>query len=105
MKILKEKKIYKKLKNSKFSIIDFWAVWCTPCLYMNPIIEKIYKKYKNKIFIYKINIDENKILTEKYNIKSIPTLIYFKYGNEIERQIGIVSKYNLIEKCKNFIKI
>ncbi|WOX79378.1 thioredoxin family protein [Candidatus Shikimatogenerans bostrichidophilus] len=100
--ILNENKIYKKIKNVKYSLIYFWAPWCLPCLNMIPIINKIYKLYNKKIYIKKINIFYNNQLYIKYNVLSIPTLIFLKKGKEIYRNIGIINYYNLIKKLNNF---
>ncbi|MDH3004980.1 MAG: thioredoxin [Candidatus Shikimatogenerans sp. JK-2022] len=96
--------IKKKIKKNKISMIDFWANWCNPCLYINPIIEYIHKKYKNKIFIYKINIEKYENITVEYNIQSIPTIIFFSYGKEIYRHIGMINKSKLIKICNKLIK-
>ncbi|WGH26069.1 MAG: thioredoxin family protein [Candidatus Shikimatogenerans bostrichidophilus] len=95
----------KNIKNNKYSIIDFWAKWCSPCLLMKKIINKIKIYYKNKIIIYKINIDKYKKLMNEYNIQSIPTLVFLKYGKEIDRNIGIISKDDLINKCNILFKL
>lgn len=77
-------------------VIDFYATWCGPCKAMNPILESV----ENELgpgFIYKINVDGNGDLAEKYGIRSIPTFITFERGKEIERKSGMVTKNYLIE--------
>ncbi|WGH25343.1 MAG: thioredoxin [Candidatus Shikimatogenerans bostrichidophilus] len=100
MNKIKTLKIY---KNNKNTIIDFWANWCAPCIYLNPILEEIKKKYEKKIFIYKINIDKEKKISKFYNVISIPTIIFLKYGKEINRHIGLINKKKFIELCNKLI--
>ncbi|MEM1574948.1 MAG: thioredoxin [Nitrososphaerota archaeon] len=73
-------------------IIDFWAEWCAPCKAIAPIIEELAKEYAGKIIFGKINVDENREITAKFFIMSIPTLIFFKNGKEVNRIIGLVPK-------------
>jgi thioredoxin 1 len=76
-------------------IIDFWAEWCGPCRIMAPIIEELAKEYAGKIVFGKINVDENQEIAAKFLIMSIPTLIFFKNGREVNRIIGLVPKENI----------
>lgn len=73
-------------------LVDFWASWCGPCLMAGPVIEELAKEYKGKIKVGKLNVDENPKIAEKYGILSIPTVIIFKEGKEIKRQVGFVGK-------------
>lgn len=76
-------------------IIDFWAEWCAPCKIMAPIIEELAKENAGKIVFGKINVDENQEIAAKFFIMSIPTLIFFKNGKEVNRIIGLVPKGNI----------
>jgi len=84
------------------SIVDFWAIWCGPCRLMSPIVEEIAKEMTD-INVYKLNVDDNPELTAKFNIMSIPTIIIFKDGEEVEQTVGVVSKSVLVNKIKNYI--
>lgn len=89
----------KMIELKKPILVDFWANWCNPCKLISLILEEIKEEYFRKIFIGKLNIDNNKETAEKYNIKSIPTLIIFYKMNIIDTQVGVLSKKEL----KNFI--
>lgn len=80
------------LKSDLPVLVDFWAEWCGPCLMAGPVIEELAKEYKGKIKVGKLNVDENPKIAEKYGILSIPTVIIFKEGKEIKRQVGFVGK-------------
>lgn len=76
-------------------VVDFWAPWCGPCKMLGPILEEVTKALPDKIKVVKINTDENPKLATNYNIRSIPTLIFFKGGKEVERLIGVLPKEEL----------
>ena len=82
-------------------LVDFWAPWCGPCQTAGPVIEELAKEYEGKIKVGKINIDENQKISEKYGILSIPTVIIFKNGEEVKRQVGFVVKEGYINLISN----
>ena len=86
-------------------LIDFWAIWCGPCRMFSDILEEIadeVSKYEN-VKIAKINIEEEKDLSRKFKIRSIPAIIIFKNGNIEKQFVGIQSKENLIKEIKEII--
>jgi thioredoxin 1 len=89
--------------SSGVTLVDFWAPWCAPCRMQGPIIEKIADKFAGKTKVGKCNTDEEQTLAIKLGIKSIPTLILFQNGKEIERFIGLQTEHTLIEKINNLI--
>ncbi len=69
-------------------IVDFWARWCAPCLMLAPILEKIIKELNGKVVLAKVNVDENPKITSRYGITSIPFVIMFKNGREVDAFVG-----------------
>jgi thioredoxin 1 len=80
------------LNSEKPVLVDFWAVWCAPCLALTPTIEALAEKYDGSARVVKINVDENPAVTNRYGIRGMPTLILFKGGREEERVLGAVSR-------------
>ncbi|OGE08186.1 thioredoxin [Candidatus Curtissbacteria bacterium RIFCSPLOWO2_01_FULL_42_26] len=78
-------------------VLDFWAEWCGPCKFMEPMIEELEKEFKGKVEFEKINVDENQELTAKHGVMSIPTYIIEKDGQEVERIIGATQKDNFVK--------
>lgn len=78
-------------------LLDFWAEWCGPCKFMEPILEELENELAGKVTIEKINVDENPDLAAKYGVMSIPTYIVLKDDKEVERIIGATSKDNLLK--------
>ena len=86
-------------------LVDFWAVWCAPCLMVAPVVEEIAKEYEGKLKVCKLNVDEAPEAASQYGIMSIPTLAVFKNGQVVEKVIGAVPKTTLEEKIKPHINI
>ena len=80
------------LKSDKPVVVDFWAPWCGPCKAMTPIIEELSAEFAGKVKIAKCNVDDNPVTPGKFEVKAIPTLIFFKDGNVSEQITGMVTK-------------
>ena len=76
-------------------LVDFWAPWCGPCKMIAPVLEEIAQEYEGKAKIVKINIDDNQNTPAQFGVRSIPTLILFKNGQEVEKIIGAQGKDKL----------
>ena len=87
----------------KLVIIDFFATWCGPCKMLSPIISEIANEYSNRVKVCKVNIDENQDLAIKYNIMSVPTLIFLKNGEIIKISIGFCPKSELENIINNLL--
>jgi len=88
------------LKSTKPVIVDMWAEWCGPCRMVGPIVEELAKEYDGKAVIGKMNVDHNPNIPTKFGIRSIPTLLFFKNGQLVDRQVGAVPKATLETKLK-----
>lgn len=78
-------------------IVDFHALWCSPCKIQSPILKEIATELVGRIKVIKIDVDKNSEIASRYNIQSVPTLIMFKNGKQIWRQSGVVSKIQLYD--------
>lgn len=94
---LTDKNITHQLKG-KVILVDFWASWCAPCRMMAPVLNEVASELNGNGFVGKVNIEEYQSLAQKYNVRSIPTLILFKHGKEINRFVGIKSKEILVKE-------
>lgn len=75
--------------------IDFWAPWCGPCRIIGPIVEELAPSYEGKAVIAKINVDDNPVTAQKFQVTSIPTLMMFKNGKMVDRAIGVLPRAEL----------
>ena len=77
------------------TVMDFWAPWCGPCRLIGPIIEKLSEEYNGKALIGKVNVDDNPETAMKYGVRSIPTIVVLKDGEEVKRHVGVTTQANL----------
>ena len=84
-------------------MVDFWATWCGPCKIVAPVVEELSKEYEGKVVFAKVNTDENSDLATKYNIRGIPTLMFFKEGKLLDQVVGAVPKAQLKSKIDSFL--
>ena len=85
------------LKSSIPTLVDFWAEWCGPCKQIAPILEEISIEKSGFIKIYKLNIDDNPNIPQKYGVRGIPTLMFFKDGKLVDTKVGSLPKTSIIE--------
>lgn len=80
----------KALEQGGLMMVDFWAAWCGPCRMLGPVVEDLAKRYDGKAVVGKVNVDEEQELAIRYGVMSIPTVIFFKDGKEIDRKVGVM---------------
>jgi len=97
---LTEKNFQQQTKG-KVVLVDFWAAWCAPCRMMAPILNDVSSELAGKSAVGKINIEEQKSLASKFNVRSIPTLILFENGKEMKRFVGIKQKDFLLKEINS----
>lgn len=91
------------LENNQLVLVDFWAAWCGPCRMIGPIVDELATEYEGKALISKCNVDEQGDVAAQFGIRSIPTLLYFKNGEIVDRVVGAVPKTVLKEKLDNHL--
>ena len=90
-----EEKLIEKIQNDEKIVVDVWSEWCGPCKIMKPIFESVSEKNESNVQMYTLNVDNNKDITQKYNVRSIPTILSFNKGKLVNRSVGLLGESQL----------
>ena|SRR5690348_3376944 len=99
--ILSDASFSSEISKHPLMLVDFWAVWCPPCRMVAPIIEQLAKEYAGRVAFGKLNVDENPLTSNEFEVQSIPTLLIFKNGEAVDGIIGAVPKHQLESKIES----
>ncbi len=95
---------FESLKNGQLPlVVDFWATWCGPCRMVAPIIAELAKDYDGRVVVGKCDVEENEDLAMEYGIRNIPTILFFKGGQVVDKVVGAVNKAKLDEKFQSLL--
>ena len=86
------------LSDEKLVIVDFWATWCGPCRMLSPLLDEVEEEMSDKITVVKVNVDDADEIAMRYRIMSIPTLLFFKGGQVVDKTVGAMPKSALVDK-------
>ena len=87
-------------KNDGLTVVDFWATWCGPCRMIAPILDQLAVEYQGKVKVTKLDVDSNIKTASRFNVRSIPTILFFKDGKLVDQVVGAVPKPTLENKFK-----
>jgi thioredoxin 1 len=92
------------IEAGKPAIVDFWAEWCGPCRMLTPIVKELSTEYEGRVVVGKVDVDSNPGISAKYGIRNIPTILFFKGGQVVDKQVGVVPKAALVSKIDAILK-
>ena len=88
------------LESEKLVIVDFWATWCGPCRMLSPILDEVEEEMADRITVVKVNVDDADEIAMRYRIMSIPTLVFVKNGQMVDRTVGAMPKSTLVQRIE-----
>ena len=86
------------IKSDKLAVVDFWATWCGPCRILAPVIDELYNEFNGRALVGKLDVDANNQTAAKYSVRSIPTILFIKAGEVVDKHVGNASKGELEKK-------
>jgi thioredoxin 1 len=92
------------VQSDKPAVVDFWAEWCGPCRMITPIVKELSQEYDGRVVIGKVDVDNNPGISATYGIRNIPTLLFFKNGVVVDKQVGVVPKGAIVQKIEALLK-
>ena len=103
MRVINEKEFNELIKEKKVVLVDFFATWCGPCRMLSPILEEVSEDANGEYEVVKVDVDESYSLAKKFGIMSVPTMIIFQDGEEVEKIIGLRQKDDLISAIRSYL--
>jgi thioredoxin 1 len=91
----------KVISSEKLTVVDFWAEWCGPCRAIGPVIEELSKEYDGKVNVGKVNVDQNANVSAMFGIRNIPTILFFKGGQVVDKQVGAAPRAVIEKKIQS----
>ena len=91
------------LNEGKPMVLDFWAEWCGPCRMVSPIIDELANEYADRVNIGKMNVDENDEIVAQFGIRNIPTVLFFKEGQMVDKIVGAMPKDKVVAKIESLL--
>lgn len=85
------------------SMVDFWAAWCQPCLMVAPLVEQLAQEYEGRLKVAKLDVDTNQGTAMRFNVRGIPSILFFKGGQHVDTVVGAVPKAYLVEKIEQHL--
>ena len=102
-KVINDSNIAEILASKEPVLIDFWATWCGPCRVLAPTVDEIAEEFEGRAVVAKCNVDDCEDISMKYGIRNIPTLLYFKNGELVDRTVGVVPKQDIADRLNKLI--
>lgn len=84
-------------------LVDFWAPWCAPCRALAPVVDQVARSFEGRVKVVKLNVDDHRALAERYDVRSIPTLVLFRKGRIAERRVGALPKGDLAQLLESHL--
>jgi thioredoxin 1 len=86
------------LKSEKPLVLDFWAEWCGPCRMVSPVIDKLAEEYEGRVTVGKLDVDANNEVVTRFGVRSVPTILFFKEGEVVDKVVGAAQRSTFVEK-------